>query len=354
MCLARKQSQAMSSTPESVTMADSDLAISSPAPSPSIASPTTTTTTTTSISANAPVSRPSASSAPIKAKKRKLGAEVSTNTSEELAQLEKTVGFYRNECGELVAKIDSMEMKAMDQETDFLRKIAKKDEQIRTQDDLMTKGKEEILRLRAAVAELEAEKEELRQRIANKEKANRELEEAEVDRKFRAKQQEFGDFLNRYEPNFPLRYRKFYINPRYFSYSSASGSGQKYKIPRKSTTTAEKALYTSGQCDHIEVSPVGTLSAPAPHPGGAAAPAPRDPSSGSSTPSESGESHRFTKLPPYCKKFLKGECSFGASCRFIHVSEGKLFAYLVNDNFNLISPRRETKNPGISEARQTP
>ena len=109
----------MSSTPESVTMADSDLAISSPAPSPSIASPTTTTTTTTSISANAPVSRPSASSAPIKAKKRKLGAEVSTNTSEELAQLEKTVGFYRNECGELVAKIDSMEMKVMDQETDF-------------------------------------------------------------------------------------------------------------------------------------------------------------------------------------------------------------------------------------------
>ena len=306
----------MSSTPESVTMADSDLAISSPAPSPSIASPTTTTTTTTSISANAPVSRPSASSAPIKAKKRKLGAEVSTNTSEELAQLEKTVGFYRNECGELVAKIDSMEMKAIDQETDYLRKIAKKDEQIRTQDDLMTKGKEEILRLRAAVAELEAEKEELRQRIANKEKANRELEEAEVDRKFRAKQQEFGDLLNRYEPNFPLRYRKFYINPRYFSYSSASGSGQKY-------------------------------------PGGAAAPAPRDPSSGSSTPSESGESHRFTKLPPYCKKFLKGECSFGASCRFIHVSEGKLFAYLVNDNSNLIFPRRETKNPGISEARQT-
>ena len=91
-----------------------------------------------------------------------------------------------------------MEMKAMDQETDYLRKIAKKDEQIRTQDDLMTKGKEEILRLRAAVAELEAEKEELRQRIANKEKANRELEEAEVDRKFRAKQQEFGDLLNRY------------------------------------------------------------------------------------------------------------------------------------------------------------
>ena len=51
-----------------------------------------------------------------------------------------------------------MEMKAMDQETDYLRKIAKKDEQIRTQDDLMTKGKEEILRLRAAVAELKLKK----------------------------------------------------------------------------------------------------------------------------------------------------------------------------------------------------
>ena len=46
----------------------------------------------------------------------------------------------------------------------------------------MTKGKEEILRLRAAVAELEAEKEELRLHIATKEKADRELEEAEVDR----------------------------------------------------------------------------------------------------------------------------------------------------------------------------
>ena len=52
---------------------------------------------------------------------------------------------------------------------------------------------DEILRLRATVAELVAEKEELRQRIANKEKAERELEEAEADRKFRAKQQEFGD-----------------------------------------------------------------------------------------------------------------------------------------------------------------
>ena len=224
-------------------------------------------------------------------------------------------------------------MSSTPERVDYIRKIAKKDEQIRTQDELMTKGKEEILRLRAAVAELVAEKEELRQRIANKEKADRELEEAEADRMFRAKQQEFGDLLNRYEPSFPFRYRKYYINPYYFSNSSASGNGQKYNIPRKQTTTEEEPLETSGQCDHIVVSPVGTFSTPAPHPGGAAAPAPRDPSSGSSTPStsksEPGKSHRFTKMPPYCKKFLKGECSFGASCQFIHVAEGKLFAYLV-------------------------
>ena len=248
-------------------------------------------------------------------------------------------------------------MSSTPERVDYIRKIAKKDEQIRTQDELMTKGKEEILRLRAAVAELVAEKEELRQHIAIKEKADRELEEAEADRMFRVKQQEFGDLLNRYETSFPFRYRKFYINPYYFSNSSASGNGKKYNIPRKQTTTEEEPLKTSGQCDHIVVSPVGTFSTPAPHPGGAAAPAPRDPSSGSSTPStlksEPGESHRFTKLPPYCKKFLKGECSFGASCRFIHVSEGKLFAYLVNKNLNLIFPRKETKNPGISEARQT-
>ena len=103
--------------------------------------------------------------------------------------------------------------------------------------------------------------------------------EAEADLKFRAKQREFGEFLNRYEPSFPFRYRK-YINPYYFSNSSASGSGLRYKIPRKQTTTAEEPLYMSGQCDHIAVSPVGTLSTPAPHPGGTAAPAPRDTSSG--------------------------------------------------------------------------
>ena len=276
----------MSSSSASATMETSDLTVGSPVADPAAAA-------ATSDGASAPV--PGASSTPItakkakgksEAKKRKLGDEVSTNTSEDLTQLEKTVDFYRNECAELVSKIDSMEIKAIDQETDYLRKIAKKDEQIRTQDELMTKGKEEILRLRAAVAELVAEKEELRQRITIKEKADREMEEAEADRKFRAKQQEFGDLLNRYEPSFPFRYRKYHSNPRYFSNSSASGSGQDYRIPRKATSTAEKPLYRSGQSDQNHVSLVGTLSTPpAPHPGGAAAPAPRDLSSGTSTPS---------------------------------------------------------------------
>jgi len=153
---------------------------------------------------------------------------------------------------------------------------------------------------------MEAVKEELRQCITNKEKADRKVEEAEADRKFREKQQEFGDLLN--------------------SNSSASGKGQNYRIPRKPTSTTEKPLYRSAQCDHAAVNPVGTLSTPpAPHPGGAAAPAPRQPSSGTSSPStyKSEEPHRGTRLPPYCKKFLKGECSFGASCRFIHISEGE-------------------------------
>ena len=200
----------MSSSSESATMETSDLAVGSPVAG------LATAAAATSDGASAPV--PGASSTPIttkkvkgksEPKKRKLGNEVSTDISEELIQLEKTVDFYRNECAELVAKIDSMEIKAIDQEADYLRRIAKKDEQIKTQDELMTKGKDEILRLRAAVVELEAEKEELRQRIANKAKADREVEEAEADRKFRAKQQEFGDLLNRYEPSFPFRYRKF-------------------------------------------------------------------------------------------------------------------------------------------------
>ena len=199
----------MSSSSASATMETSDLTVGSPVADPAAAA-------ATSDGASAPV--PGASSTPITAKKvqgksdakkRKIGDEASTDISEELTQLEKTVDFYRNECAELVAKIDFMEMKATDQESDYLRKITKKDEQIKAQDELMTKGKDEILRLRAAVAEMEAEKEELRQRIANKAKADREVEEAEADRKFRAKQQEFGDLLNRYEPSFPFRYRKF-------------------------------------------------------------------------------------------------------------------------------------------------
>ena len=116
---------------------------------------------------------------------------------------------------------------------------------------------------------MEAEKEELRQCITNKEKADREVEEAEADRKFREKQQEFGDLLNRYEPSFPFKYRKFYSKSRYFSNSSASGKGQNYRIPRKPTSTTEKPQYRSEQCDHAAVNPVGTLSTPpTPHPGG--------------------------------------------------------------------------------------
>ena len=147
----------MSSSSESATMETSDLAVGSPVAG------LATAAAATSDGASAPV--PGASSTPITAKKvkgksepkkRKLGNEVSTDISEELIQLEKTIEFYRNECAELVAKIDSMEIKAINQEADYLRRIAKKDEQVKTQDELMTKGKDEILRLRAAVVELEA------------------------------------------------------------------------------------------------------------------------------------------------------------------------------------------------------
>ena len=93
-------------------------------------------------------------------------------------------------------------------ENDYLQIIAKKEEQLRMQDERMSKQEEEILRLRATIAELEAEKGEVPQCIADKEKANRESEEAESDRKFRARQQEFRDVLNRYEPGFPLKYKK--------------------------------------------------------------------------------------------------------------------------------------------------
>ena len=77
---------------------------------------------------------------------------------------------------ELTAKLNSVETKAMNKEMDLLQIIAKKDEQI-------------II--------LKAELEEVRQCLADKEKADRELKEAEADRKFRARQQEFLDVLNR-------------------------------------------------------------------------------------------------------------------------------------------------------------
>ena len=94
MRLTRKQSPAMSSSSASATMETSDLTVGSPVADPAAAA-------ATSDGASAPV--PGASSTPItakkvkgksEAKKRKLGDEVSTDISEELTQLEKTVDFY--------------------------------------------------------------------------------------------------------------------------------------------------------------------------------------------------------------------------------------------------------------------
>ena len=90
---------------------------------------------------------------------------------------------------ELTAKLNSVETKAMNKEMDLLQIIAKKDEQI-------------II--------LKAELEEVHLCLADKEKADRELKEAEADRKFRARQQEFLDGLNRYNPSFPFKYKRFY------------------------------------------------------------------------------------------------------------------------------------------------
>ena len=90
---------------------------------------------------------------------------------------------------ELTAKLNSVETKEMNKKMDYLRIIAKKDEQIMI---------------------LKAELEEVRQYLADKEKADRELKEAEADRKFRARQQEFLDILNRYKPGFPSKYKKVY------------------------------------------------------------------------------------------------------------------------------------------------
>ena len=70
-----------------------------------------------------------------------------------------TVNYQYSLC---LTRKQSQAMSSTPERVDYIRKITKKDEQIRNQDELMTKGKEEILRLRAAVAELVAEKEELR------------------------------------------------------------------------------------------------------------------------------------------------------------------------------------------------
>ena len=109
-----------------------------------------------------------------------------------------------------MSSISAVQAKRISVENDYLQIIAKKEEQLRMQDERMSKQEEEILRLRAAIAELEAEKGEVPQCIADKEKANGESEEAESYRKFRARQQEFRDVLNRYEPGFPLKYKHFH------------------------------------------------------------------------------------------------------------------------------------------------
>ena len=99
-----------------------------------------------------------------------------------------------------MSTISAVQAKLSSVENDYQQIIAKKDEQLRMQDERMSKQREEILRLRA---ELEAEKGEVPHCIADKEKADDESEEAESDRKFRTRQQEFRDVLNWYEPGFP-------------------------------------------------------------------------------------------------------------------------------------------------------
>ena len=168
---------------ESVPTSSPDLLTSSSPTIPSMASPMTT-----SASVNATVDpAPSASSTPTttkkgvkgkaksEAKKRKVGDDESVDTSNEITQLEKTIDFYRSEYNEVLAKLNSAETKAIDKETDYLRMIAMKEEQIRTQDEMMSKGKEEILRLRANVDELEAERDELHQCLMDKEREDKEL-----------------------------------------------------------------------------------------------------------------------------------------------------------------------------------
>ena len=391
----------MSPSP-TMEIVSSEALISPPTATPSIASPITTTTTASS-SGSTPV--PSAGSTTKKggktkvkpeAKKRKIGDDESNDTANEVMQLEKTVDFYKNEYNEALVKLNDQETREIDQETEYLRIIAKKDEKIRIQDVNIGEGEEEIVHLRATIRELVAENEQVRQRLADKEKAERESEEAEADRQFIARQNAFRDLLNRYEPSFPLKYKKFYSypryrrkssapvgdekhtterspyaggqgdsnrykssflfkcknlysNPRYCSKVSGPVSGEKYKIPR---ITTERSPYASGQHD---LSPVGALPTSASHSWGRVATAP-DIQMRTITPPtrQTGGSNRYTKLPPVCRKFLNGDCSFGASCRFIHISEGKLPAYSSNGNSNFIIHRGETKNHGVAATGQIP
>ena len=57
-----------------------------------------------------------------------------------------------------MSSISAVQAKLNSVENDYLQIIAKKEEQLRMQEERMSKQEEEILRLRAAIAELEAEK----------------------------------------------------------------------------------------------------------------------------------------------------------------------------------------------------
>ena len=174
---------------------------------------------------------------------------------------------------------------------DYQQIIAKKDEQLRMQDERMSKQREEILRLRA---ELEAEKGEVPHCIADKEKADDESEEDESDRKLRTRQQEFRDVLNRYETGFPLKYKKFHnfiIHRRESKILGATESRQ----------TRRSLVLEGSSCRALQ--------------------------------SHSGRLNQLLKE-------VQGN--------------SKLFVYLINENSNLINSRSETKNPGISEPRETP
>ena len=161
--------------------------------------------------------------------------------------------------------------------------------------------------------------------------------------------------LNRYNLKFPLRSVKLYSNLAIFS-NPASGSGQKYKIPRNT----DNPMPSSSRSRESSPSPrpSGSRSrdpSPPPRPSGSGG------SSARSTPPATRQGAAFarnTKLSPYCEKFLSGECTYGKQCKFIHVSEGNLFKYLIYENSpNFTFIRRETEigivpEPGSS--RQLP